>query len=66
MKNKILYISLWVFAGIGLLLTILPPILVFANLIDFKFHVYMMNLGMVVWFTARILIQRSVEMKKDF
>lgn len=61
MKNKVFYISLWVFAGVGLLLTILPPILVFGDLIDFKFHVYLMNLGMVIWFAARILIQRVGE-----
>lgn len=61
MKNKTYYIILWVTSGIGLLLTILPPILVFTNSIDFKFHIYMMNLGMILWFGARILVQRIVE-----
>jgi len=61
MKYKIYYIILWGIAGVGLLLTILPPILVFTNSIDFKVHVYLMNLGMLLWFGARILVQRMVE-----
>lgn len=61
MKNRIYYIFFWIVAGIGLILTILPPFLVFAEAIDFKFHIYLMNLGMILWFGGRILVQRVRE-----
>lgn len=55
--NKITITILWVLAGIGLLLTILPPILVFTRSIEFSLHLTLMTVGMVLWFGARIGIQ---------
>lgn len=57
MKNKALIFTLWILAGLGLLLTILPPVLVFTQSIDFSMHTTLMTVGMVVWFGARIGIQ---------
>ncbi len=57
MKNKGLIFILWVLAGIGLLLTILPPVLLFTQTIDFSLHITLMTIGMFIWFGARIGIQ---------
>ncbi len=57
MKNKGLIFILWILAGLGLLLTILPSVLVFTQSIDFSLHTMLMTMGMFVWFGARIGIQ---------
>ena len=57
MKNKGMVFILRFLAGIGLLLTILPPVLVFTQSIDFSLHITLMTIGMFVWFGARIGIQ---------
>ena len=57
MKNKNYRTLLWIIAGTGLILTILPPILVFTNSISFNLHVTLMALGMVLWFGSRITMQ---------
>lgn len=57
MKNKNINSILWLLAGLGLLLTILPPVLVFTRSIDFSLHTTLMTVGMFVWFGARIGIQ---------
>ncbi|MBY5958550.1 hypothetical protein KUV50_10430 [Membranicola marinus] len=57
MKNKNINSILWLLAGLGLLLTILPPILVFTRSIEFSLHTTLMTVGMFVWFGARIGIQ---------
>lgn len=48
---------LWILAGVGLVLTILPPVLVFTGTINFNLHLTLMTIGMVLWFGARIWIQ---------
>lgn len=57
MKNKNINSILWLLAGLGLLLTILPPVLVFTRSIDFSLHTTLMTVGMFVWFGARIGVQ---------
>jgi len=57
MSNKGMIFILWILAGVGLLLTILPPVLVFTQSIDFSLHTTLMTVGMFVWFGARIWIQ---------
>ncbi len=57
MKNKNINSILWLLAGLGLLLTILPPVLVFTRSIEFSLHTTLMTVGMFVWFGARIGIQ---------
>lgn len=57
MKKKGIATLLWIVAGSGLILTILPPILVFANSISFGLHLTLMTVGMILWFGARIAIQ---------
>lgn len=57
MNNKSYTTFLWVIAGAGLVLTILPPILVFTQSIAFGLHLTLMTIGMVLWFGARIAIQ---------
>lgn len=57
MKNKNYTTLLWIIASAGLVLTILPPILVFTQSIAFGLHLTLMTIGMVLWFGARIAIQ---------
>ena len=61
MKNNGMTIFLWIIAAAGLCLTILPPFLVFAKVIDFTAHSTLIALGMVLWFGARILIPSRAE-----
>ena len=56
-QNKVINTILWIIAGIGLLLTILPPVLVFTKSIEFSLHLTLMTVGMFLWFGARIGIQ---------
>ncbi len=48
---------LWIIASAGLLLTLLPSLLVFAEAIPFQRHLTLMSIGMVLWFGGRIAIQ---------
>lgn len=56
-QNSCIPTLLKIFAGLGLLLTILPSILVFSGAIYFKLHLVLMAIGMVLWFGARIGLQ---------
>lgn len=56
-QNSCIPTLLKIFAGLGLLLTILPSILVFSGAIYFNLHLVLMAIGMVLWFGARITLQ---------
>lgn len=64
MQAKNILTVLWVLAGLGLILTVLPSILVFTGSITFDLHLTLMTIGMVLWFGARVMIQ-SIENKKE-
>ncbi|WP_236970562.1 hypothetical protein [Membranihabitans marinus] len=51
---------LWIVAFIGLLLTIIPPFLVFYGAISLEDNYQWMAIGMVVYFGSRIIIRRIV------
>lgn len=51
---------LWIVAFIGLLLTIIPPFLVFYGAIPLEDNYQWMAIGMVVYFGSRIIIRRIV------
>ena len=64
MQSKNIVTVLWVLAGLGLILTVLPSILVFTGSITFDLHLTLMTIGMVLWFGARVMIQ-SIENTKE-
>jgi len=57
MQLKSTTIVLWIIASVGLLLTLLPSLLVFAGAIPMERHLTLMAIGMILWFGGRITIQ---------
>lgn len=50
---------MWAVAMLGLLLTIIPPFLVFNGTLTLPENYRWMTVGMVLWFGSRIILSRQ-------